>query len=154
MRNGTWHPTEEERATLQARVTERMKVVNRGFDTPCWVSNRAMQPNGYTKIGHNGRTFLTHRIAYEAFVGPIDEGLVIDHLCRVRACVNPDHLEAVTTRENLVRGETVTALEVAQTHCHRGHLLDGLNLYMRPDRLGRVCRACGRDRAREARRAA
>lgn len=132
---------------LRTRVLARMDIVDHGYSSPCWVSNRATQPNGYTKIGYQNRTYLTHRVSYAAFVGPVPDGLVLDHLCRVRACVNPDHMEPVTTRENLVRGHTRTARQVAATHCPQGHAYDEANTYWRRDRLGRMCRLC-RDQAR------
>jgi hypothetical protein len=138
---------------LQSRIIQRCDVVDAGHASPCWISNRAAQPNGYTKIGLNGKTLLVHRLSYELEHGPIPDGLVIDHLCRNRACANPDHLEAVTMRENLLRGDTVTAAEVAQTHCLNGHEFTPSNTYLRPDRVGRVCRACSRDRAERYRAA-
>jgi hypothetical protein len=131
------------RTDLQAKVTSRVAIEDRGYDTPCWVSDRAQQGNGYTKLGYMGTTWLTHRFAYTVFVGAIPEGLQLDHLCKVRACCNPDHLEPVTCRENLLRGDTITASQVAQTHCKNGHPLSGDNLYARPDRVnGRDCRTC------------
>lgn len=131
-----------DRTSLQLRITSRVSIEDCGYSTPCWVSNRAAYPKGYTKLGYQGSTWLTHRFAYTVFVGDIPAGMQLDHLCRVRACCNPDHLEPVTCRENLVRGETLTAAEVAQTHCKRGHPLEGDNLYLRPDRTGRCCRTC------------
>lgn len=146
------------RTDLQARVTERATVEDRGYLTPCWISNRAAQPNGYTKIGYLGATWLTHRFAYEVFVGSVPDGLALDHLCRQRACCNPEHLEPVTIRENLLRGETSTAENAAKTHCHAGHPLSGANLYIRPDgQAQRGCRTCRRaasarsDRRRQGR---
>ena len=87
--------------------------------TGCWLWTRALQPAGYGRISVNGRLIYTHRAAYEAFVGPIPEGMDIDHLCRVRSCCNPDHLEPVTRRENLLRGDTLTAAHAAGKDC--GH---------------------------------
>lgn len=128
---------------LQSRIRSRAVEADLGYATPCWISNRAKQPNGYTKIGLCGQTLLTHRVAYEAYVGPIPDGQQIDHLCRQRACCNPDHLEPVTCRENLLRGDTLTAAEANATHCKRGHAYDLLNTYWRPDRPGvRSCRTC------------
>lgn len=136
-------------ADLTARIMERMTVTACGYLTACWLSDRAAQPNGYTKIGVRGRTWLTHRLAYEVMVGPIPDGLVIDHLCRQRACVNPDHLEPVTNRENLLRGETLTAAEAATTHCPQGHPYTPENTYLRPDRpMGRCCRMCRQESGR------
>ncbi len=142
---------------LQARVMARMVERDTGYPTPCWVSDRCRTNMGYTKMSADGRLDLTHRVAYRAFRGEIPEGLVLDHLCRVRSCCRPDHLEPVTHRENLVRGETITAREVAQTECLRGHPFSPENTYLRPDRHGRVCRRCRDEataRSRARRRAA
>ena len=142
---------------LQERILSRVTTEDRGHDTPCWVSDRAKTTRGpYTKIGVSGRTLLTHRAAYEAWVGPIPDGLQLDHLCRVTLCCNPDHLEPVTCRENLLRGDTLTAAEAAQTHCRNGHEFTPTNTYVRPDRAGRTrgCRTCRTEQAREAHRRA
>lgn len=84
---------------------------------------------------------LAHRVAYEEFVGPIPEGLQIDHLCRNRGCVNPYHLEPVTQRENLLRGEGFAGRQARQTHCKRGHEFTAENTH-RGSKGERVCRAC------------
>ncbi len=84
-----------------------------------------------------------HRWAFEQFKGPIADGLQIDHLCRVRHCVNPDHLEAVSQRANILRGEATSAQRARQTHCKRGHRFDLANTYIRPAGH-RNCRACRR----------
>lgn len=87
------------------------------------------------------RTSLyAHRLSYEMHVGPIPEGLTIDHLCRVPLCVNPDHLEAVTQRENSLRGTGVSAVNARKTHCPKGHPLDGLRTSGR-----RYCKTCARE---------
>ena len=72
--------------------------------TGCWIWQRARNREGYGCIKSNGILLRAHRVAYEIVKGPIPEGLTIDHLCRVRACINPDHLEPVTGRENTLRG--------------------------------------------------
>jgi hypothetical protein len=132
-----------DRTALRARVTSRITIEDRGYATPCWISNRAAHSNGYTKIGYLGQTWLTHRFSYTVFIGDIPDGLQLDHLCRQRACCNPEHLEPVTCRENLLRGDTLTAKEAAQTHCKEGHPLSGPNLYVRPDRTkSRGCKTC------------
>ena len=76
----------------------------RGYVTPCWIWQRAMGKLGYGNMWMDGTTHNAHRVYYERARGPIPRGLHIDHLCRVRACVNPDHLEPVTNLENCHRG--------------------------------------------------
>jgi hypothetical protein len=90
-----------------------------------------------------------HRWSYEHFVGPIPEGLHIDHLCRVRRCVNPDHLEPVTPKENYLRGEGPTARNSTKTHCKYGHKFDKSNTSVYGGR--RHCNECGRRRQRKYR---
>ncbi|MGI9502698.1 MAG: HNH endonuclease [Geminicoccaceae bacterium] len=98
-----------------------------------------------------------HRVSYEALVSAIPEGLELDHLCRVRCCVNPIHLEPVTTRTNNLRGNGIAAMNALKTHCPRGHPYSGEHLYV-CSRGHRHCRTCGRERAlhrmRRLRRAA
>lgn len=82
----------------------RYRVEDRGHTTPCWVWTGAKQSAGYGALRVDGRVVLAHRHAYEQAVGPIPAGLQLDHLCRVTDCVNPEHLEPVTNRENVLRG--------------------------------------------------
>ena len=119
---------------------------------PCWRWTACTNGNGYGVLrGHAGMV-SAHRFAYELIVGPIPEGLSIDHLCRNRGCVNPDHLEPVTHRVNVLRGVAASAVNARKTECTRGHPLSGANLYVNP-RGERQCRACDNAR-RRARRAA
>ena len=84
----------------------------------CWLWTAAVdEQTGYGRLGIGTRSVAAHRIAFELFVGPIPDGMVIDHLCRVRRCVNPDHLEAVSQRENLLRGDTLTAAHASDRDC-------------------------------------
>jgi hypothetical protein len=107
----------------------------------CWLWANHVKDNGYgqASAGRPGHHQIASRRAYILAYGPIPDDIEVDHLCRVRCCVNPAHLEAVTNRENKMRGR-----RRIQTHCGRGHLLAGDNLIF--DRLGRRkdCRECNR----------
>ena len=122
------------------RLMKKIEVVGE-----CWLWTAGKAPNGYGKCWLDGRTVGAHRAIYELLVGPIPEGLVIDHLCRVRHCVNPDHLEPVTQQENLLRGDTFQARNRAKTHCPQGHPYDESNTRMFAGK--RACRTCGRKSA-------
>lgn len=117
--------------------------------SPCWIWTRRPSMNGYGRIGITG---LAHRASYEAFVGPIPSGLHIDHLCRVRRCVNPAHLEPVTCKENILRGESPEAKFARQTHCKDGHPFDVHARRLSDGRpYGRSCKRCDARRSRESR---
>lgn len=93
---------------------------------------------GYGQIGVAGRLLSVHRVSYQAFHGPIPAGLEVDHICRVRHCVNPSHLQAITHAENLRR-----AIVKPHSHCRKGHQFTRANTYLRPDGW-RECKECKR----------
>lgn len=113
----------------------------------CWEWVGWRSPEGYGKMKAQGKMKFAHRLMYEVERGEIPDGMVIDHLCRNRGCVNPNHLEAVTRGTNAIRGNTPIAENAAKTHCHKGHPLMGDNLkYEFPNgQRRRRCRTCHRD---------
>lgn len=112
------------------------------FRDGCWTWNGSRTSNGYGRVRRVQKLWSVHRYVYELLLGPVPEGLVLDHLCRNRACCNPAHLEPVTFRENVLRGEGPAALHARKTHCLRGHALTAENLI--PGRGYRQCRICWR----------
>lgn len=104
----------------------------------CWVWMSQLDHNGYGQMSVKNVPRYAHRLSFVAFRGDIPEGLEIDHACRVPACCNPNHLEAVTHSENMLRG----ARKTRQTHCKNGHPLSGDNLIFQKKYNRRVCRVC------------
>jgi hypothetical protein len=137
--------------SVQRYVRDRVVLEDRGHTSPCWVWQLSLKRDGYAFGKPPGYRTMVRiaRAAYEAFVGPIPEGMEIDHLCRQPSCCNPDHLESVTRAENMARRVA------SKTTCRRGHPFEGDNLYVTPVGV-RTCRTCKieRERARPPRRAA
>lgn len=112
---------------------------------PCWLWTDALTDRGYARIrlGAN-KQWAIHRVSYILFVGPIPDGLMPDHLCRVRHCANPDHLELVTSGVNTRRGQAGQWKK--GTHCVKGHEYTEENTYIHPKRGTRDCMRCRKER--------
>jgi hypothetical protein len=122
------------------------------LETGCVEWTGQAYPNGYGYIrrGREQTARMAHRAAYETFVGPIPEGLTLDHLCRNRICINPDHLEPVTRGENALRGGGLAIAMAnyrARTHCVHGHEFTPENTYVHPVNRKRACKTCQRTAA-------
>src|SRR4030095_5422007 len=117
----------------------------------CWEWAGAHDIAGYGRFQAKYRTvpreLRAHRIAYELFVGPIPSGFTIDHLCRNKGCVNPTHLEPVSPRENVLRGNTLPAENIKKRYCPQGHEYNRENTHLRANNK-RECRTCMRLRRR------
>lgn len=119
-------------------------------ESGCWQWVGGATARGYGVWWNGNKQGLAHRQMYERVKGPIPDGKQLDHLCRNHGCVNPDHLEPVTSRENTLRGRSQAAERAALTTCVRGHPFTEANTYFRKDGKGRrQCRTCKgiRDRA-------
>jgi hypothetical protein len=123
---------------LLRKLTPKVTIRN---PSGCWWWEGSKSNGGYGAIRHEGSSYPAHRFVYEQLVGPIPEGLHLDHLCRNPACVNPDHMEPVTRSENVRRG-IAPALQRQKTHCPQGHPYAGDNLYINAASGSRVCRTC------------
>jgi hypothetical protein len=128
-----------------AATVERFITKINFIEDGCWIWTRATDGNGYGVFQLEGRARASHRLAYELWNGPIPNGLCLDHLCRVKRCVNPDHLEAVSYRENTLRGISPVARNASATVCKNGHPLTPANTRCtigKEQTLKRACRQC------------
>lgn len=109
----------------------------------CWLWQGYIMPNGYGYGNYLGTRDYAHRHAYRIWRGAIPDQLTIDHLCKTRHCVNPEHMEIVTRGENCLRGDSLAAKNARKTHCQHGHAFDGENLIVRKNGQ-RWCKECNR----------
>lgn len=120
----------------------------------CWLWHGTVEANGYGILKHQGTWLKAHRVAYGVLTGPIPTGLVLDHLCRNRRCVNPDHLQPVTASVNTLRGVGAPAVNARRTRCKHGHEFTPENTYIWTSSIGRPtrkCRTCHRELSRKRR---
>lgn len=122
--------------TIEAQMSRYVVDAN-----GCWIWQGATSSKGYGRVRVAGKVEFAHRVSYRLHIGEIPDGLELDHLCRVRNCIRPDHLEPVTHRENMERG-TMWDARRAITHCPRGHAYDEANTA-----IIRGCRRCRRCQA-------
>lgn len=119
----------------------------------CWLWQGCISDGRYGSLKYKGRIRRAHCVTYELSVGPVPDNLELDHTCKVTTCINPEHLEPVTHKVNVQRGDLkhVSGKRyAAQTHCIHGHPYEPHNLYL--DKKGhKSCRTCARDRNRAAR---
>lgn len=119
-------------------------------ESGCWIWTGYTTQHGYAQMqdysGEKRRKLYIHRLSYLHFKGPIPPRFTIDHLCRVRCCINPDHLEAVSIGENVLRGDSESGKHKRQTHCKNGHpLVPGNLAYLATRPRARICLICKRN---------
>ena len=135
---------------LAERFASKVEVLPDG----CWRWTGFTDKAGYGRLKMGGRSEpvgYAHRIAYQLHIGPIPEGAELDHLCRNRWCCNPEHLEAVSHRVNVQRGESPTVVAQRTGRCRRGHEVNETNTYFRKSTGAVVyCRVCRREKRRRA----
>ena len=132
--------------TVRERFEEKFEPVP---FSGCWLWIGALDGKGYGAFTINGHQVRAHRFAFEQFSRPVPDGLTLDHLCRVRQCVNPAHLEPVTHRANVLRGVGSSAINARRIVCAHGHIFAGENVRLELGGRRRVCRACANLRNRE-----
>lgn len=147
-------PTKARRQWLDGLASRLISKAER--KDGCWRWTAAKMSNGYAVLGIGRKVFLAHRISFSLYKGALRAGQQIDHLCRTRDCINPDHLEAVSQQENIRRGNNGKHNRI-KTHCPQGHTYSATNTYVYHRKLGnrrwtnRLCVTCAKARARSAR---
>lgn len=123
----------------EKKVSEFWGKIATEPNSGCWLWTGTLNGNGYGEFYNGaGKKHLAHRISYQHYIGTIPSGKILDHTCRVRCCVNPQHLEPVTNQENVLRGALL------KTHCPQGHPYSGDNLYLYKGKH-RYCKTCIRE---------
>lgn len=112
---------------------------------PCWLWRGKVNPDGYVSFRVDGITVVAHRWFYEQLNGKVNQFLELDHLCRIRHCMNPKHLEVVSSQENALRSSGFPAINAAKTHCPKGHEYTADNLYVYNG--SRQCKTCTKARS-------
>ena len=124
--------------TLESVLARAMPEPNTG----CWIWVGVLGSAGYGQVSWKSKAVSAHRVVYEEIVGPPDPDKELDHLCRMRQCVNPRHLEQVTSKINVLRGDGPTARNLRKDQCAHGHIFSAANTFR--DKGGRGCKACRR----------
>ena len=125
------------------------KCKDKTLKSDCWIWIGGKDRDGYGRVQFNYKKYSVHRLVWQIHHGPIIEGLELDHLCGVRACCNPEHLEPVTHQINIARGNS-GKLERERTHCPQGHPYNEENTYISKNRpSNRICRICRREKKRK-----
>lgn len=133
--------------SLPLRIQSKIEPVT---ESGCWIWTAFCDRDGYGRVYADNTMRFAHRSVYALLRSKIPDGLTIDHLCRVRCCVNPDHLEVVTIRENCLRGFNVAGINARKTHCPNGHALIAGNLRKLKTDI-RKCRLCYNEQCRRRR---
>lgn len=132
---------------LLTQIFSRIVPIDMGYKTPCWVvttQDGTPRPSQYAVISVAGKDYRFHRLMHTLFIAPIPEILECDHMCNIRGCVNPSHLQALTHCENTLRSNNPLAHNARKTHCPQGHTYTPDNLVQGK---GRVCKTCLRLRS-------
>lgn len=127
---------------MRFTVQERFDVKYLKMADGCWHWIAQIAPNGYGRLQMGTKAEYAHRVSYTLHKGEIPEGMHVHHVCEVRQCVNPDHLQAITPRANLMASDTNARRNARKTHCLNGHSLE--DAWVR-DNGARSCRQCNRD---------
>ena len=149
IRNGGFYLKNRAIKTIRQYIEQHIEPVT---ESGCWIWMGTTKDNGYGQFKWKYKALLAHRESYKTYRGQIPGALQVDHLCRVRCCVNPDHLELVSCKENVIRGTGPSATNASKTHCKRGHKFNKANTYyIKGTNDNRACRICSRIKTRERR---